>query len=319
MKKVLFLLTSVIVAMGIMCSCTKENEITPEEKQKQEEQQQKQEEEQSKNATLKIALYDETTDKYLSGATATLYNVSDDAMVASIVTNDEGIATFSNLDINKTFYFIMEYGGKKYRSTDNVTIEKGENKIKYTVKTTSLTITVKNSNGNAVSGATVRLYENRLDYSNSKNIIGSSLYTDSKGQVTFYNLSPKTYFFEVINDTQTNEEGTCSKACTEGANLVTTTIKEKVVVVQSGTIVLNNNATGSDAGTYKFVVTNYTTGEKNTYTVSSGYKKTLTGMSLGQYSVYMEQLDGYTFYATDGTQTGNLQNGFTLTFSTNSL
>ena len=196
-------------------------------------------------------------------------------------------------------------------------MKKEDNTIDYTIETTLLTIIVKNSNGNVVSGATVRLYGNESDFSNGKNIIGSSLYTDSKGQVTFYNLSQNsTYYFKVINDTQNNESSTYYKYCSKGTNTVSTTIYEEV---KSGTIVLNNNATGSDGGTYKFVVTNITTGTKTTYNVSSGYKKTLTDMPIGQYSVYMEQLDGYKLYATDGTQTGNLQNGYTLTFSTGSL
>jgi len=317
MKKLIYVLATSILAMGLMIGCSKKDDITPEEKQKQEEQQQKQEEEQSKNATLKISLYDKTTQTYLSGAYTVLYNDSDDAVIAVIVSNEKGIATFSNLDISKTYYFGLEYEGQKYTADDEIILDKGENTINYTVETTILTITVKNANGNAVSGATVRLYGNSSDYSKEKNIIGSSLYTDSKGQVTFYNLSSSsTYYFKVINDTQNNESGTYYKYCSKGANTVSTTIKEEV---KSGTIVLNNNASGSDGGTYKFVVTNITTGTKTTYNVSSGYKKTLTDMPIGQYSVYMEQLDGYKLYATDGTQTGNLQNGYTLTFSTGSL
>lgn len=317
MRKLLYVLTTTILAMGLMMGCSKKDDITPEEKQKQEEQQQKQEEEQSKNATLKISLYDKTTQTYLSGAYTVLYNDSDDAVIAVIVSNEKGIATFSNLDISKTYYFGLEYEGQKYTADDEIILDKGENTINYTVETTILTITVKNANGNAVSGATVRLYGNSSDYSNEKNIIGSSLYTDSKGQVTFYNLSSSsTYYFKVINDTQNNESGTYYKYCSKGTNTVSTTIYEEV---KSGTIVLNNNATGSDGGQYKFVVKNTTTGYSIISYVDSGESLILDELPLGTYTIDAEQLDGYLFSPTKGSSSKTLQNGSYLTFSTSNM
>ncbi|MBR5434817.1 MAG: Ig-like domain-containing protein [Bacteroidales bacterium] len=310
MKKLIYLLATSILAMGLMMGCSKKDDVTPEEKQKQEE-------EQSKNATLKITLYDKTTQTYLSGANTVLYNASDDAMVAVIVSNEKGIATFSNLDISKTYYFGFVYEGQEYEAEDEITVEKGENTINYTVETTILTITVKNSNGNAVSGATVRLYGNFSDYSNEKNIIGSSLYTDSKGQVTFYNLSSgSTYYFKVINDTQNNESSTYYKYCSNGSNTASTTIKEEI---KRGTIVLENNATGSDGGEYKFVVTNTTTGYSIIKYVDSGYSLTLEDLPIGSYTIDAEQIDGYLFKPTKGSSSKVLQNGSYLTFSTSNM
>ena len=317
MKKLLYVLTTTILAMGLMMGCSKKDDVTPEEKQKQEEQQQKQEEEQSKNATLKISLYDKTTQTYLSGANTILYNASDDAVIGLIVSNEKGIATFSNLDISKTYYCGIEYEGQEYESASKITLKKEDNTIDYTIETTLLTIIVKNSNGNVVSGATVRLYGNESDFSNGKNIIGSSLYTDSKGQVTFYNLSQNsTYYFKVINDTQNNESSTYYKYCSKGTNTVSTTIYEEV---KSGTIVLNNNATGSDGGQYKFVVKNTTTGYSIISYVDSGESLILDELPLGTYTIDAEQLDGYLFSPTKGSSSKTLQNGSYLTFSTSNM
>ena len=317
MKKLIYVLATSILAMGLMMGCSKKDDVTPEEKQKQEEQQQKQEEEQSKNATLKISLYDKTTQTYLSGANTILYNASDDAVIGLIVSNEKGIATFSNLDISKTYYCGIEYEGQEYESASKITLKKGDNTIDYTIETTLLTIIVKNSNGNVVSGATVRLYGNESDFSNGKNIIGSSLYTDSKGQVTFYNISQNsTYYFKVINDTQNNESSTYYKYCSKGTNTVSTTIYEEV---KSGTIVLNNNATGSDGGQYKFVVKNTTTGYSIISYVDSGESLILDELPLGTYTIDAEQLDGYLFSPTKGSSSKTLQNGSYLTFSTSNM
>lgn len=306
-----------IVAMGVMIGCSKDDEPTPEEKQKQEEQEKEREEEESKNSSLIITMYDNTTNTNLSGAYTVLYNASDDAVVAIIVANEKGVATFSNLDISKTYYFGCEYNGQEYVSYDEITLDKGENKINYTVTTTSLTITVQSESGSAIPGAYVKLFANVSDYEKGTNMVGGySKSTNSNGQVTFNDLNyATTYYFSVTNDTQTNESGTYYKYCSQGENTVTTTIKED----QTGTIRLNNNASGSDAGTYKFTVKNTSTGFNKTYTLSSGYYQDLTNMPTGNYSVSMEQLDGYTFYATTGTQTGTLQKGYRLTFSTGNL
>ena len=318
MKKLLYLLMTSIVAMGLMVGCSKDDDPTPEEQQKQEEERQQQEEEESKNASLIITLYDNTTKTHLSGANATLYNASDDAVVALVVANDKGIATFSNLDISKSYYLaVINYNGQNYVSEDEITLEKGENNFSFTVTTTMLTITVKSASGSAVSGAYVKLFANASDYEKGTNMVGGySKTTNSNGQVTFNDLSESTtYYFIVTNDTQTNESDTYYKYCSQGENSVTTTIQEE----QKGTIRLNNNATGSDGGTYKFIVKNTTTGFNKTYTLSSGYYQDLTDMPTGNYSVYMEQLDGYSFYATTGTMTGILGKGSMLTFSTSRL
>lgn len=317
MKKVLYFFMVSFVTLGLMVGCSKDDEPTPEEKQKQEEQEKEREHEESKNASLIITMYDNTTKTNLSGAYTVLYNASDDAVVAIIVANEKGVATFSNLDISKTYYFGCEYNGQEYVSYDEITLDKGDNKINYTVTTTSLTITVQSESGSAISGAYVKLFANVTDYEKGTNMVGGySKSTNSNGQVTFNDLNyATTYYFSVTNDTQTNESGTYYKYCSQGENTVTTTIKED----QTGTIRLNNNATGSDGGTYKFTVKNTTTGFNKTYTLSSGYYQDLTNMPIGNYSVSMEQLDGYTFYATTGTLTGTLQKGYRLTFSTGSL
>ena len=76
-----------------------------------------------------------------------------------------------------------------------------------------------------------------------------------------------------------------------------------------------------NAGQYKFIVKNTTTGYSEVKYVSYGNSLTLNDMPLGSYSVYMEQQDGYVFIATNGTMTGalTLQNNYTLIFNTANL
>lgn len=94
---------------------------------------------------------------------------------------------------------------------------------------------------------------------------------------------------------------------------------DTVVVVKEGTIKLENDATGSAKGSYSFTVLNQTTGEiVGEYKLNPGYYQTIT-VSPGTYNVYMKQLDGYTFYATEGDKTKTLRDGYTITFSTSSL
>ena len=82
---------------------------------------------------------------------------------------------------------------------------------------------------------------------------------------------------------------------------------------------MENNATGSDGGTYKFVVKNTTTGYSIISYVDSGESLILDELPLGTYTIDAEQLDGYLFSPTKGSSSKTLQNGSYLTFSTSNM
>lgn len=181
----------------------------------------------------------------------------------------------------------------------------------------NLIIRVDGDNGSLLgfSGATVNLYKSQSDYEKGINCIATAT-TNSSGDATFNVESGKTYYFSVKYGNKTNELDKYYIYCSDKSE---NTQVKTIIAEAVGTIVLNNDATGSDGGQYKFVVTNKTTGYSVTKYVNSGYYLTLEDMPLGSYSVYMEQQDGYTFSATQGTATGTLQNGYKLTISTSSL
>lgn len=82
---------------------------------------------------------------------------------------------------------------------------------------TNLRITVLNSLGNAVEGASVTLYANESDYLKEVNPVQESLITDKKGRVTFTKLSPKSYFVLARKgDLDNNGEGVETAKLIEG-------------------------------------------------------------------------------------------------------
>jgi hypothetical protein len=71
---------------------------------------------------------------------------------------------------------------------------------------TQLNITVRNDLGNTVEGATVRLFENEVDYNKEENVAAEGS-TDEKGVVKFKDLKDIAYFVLVEKDDLNNFGG----------------------------------------------------------------------------------------------------------------
>lgn len=91
---------------------------------------------------------------------------------------------------------------------------------------TKLKVTVINSLGNHVEGATVSIYANKEDYLVSKKAVRTAK-TDKKGRVTFKDLKLIPYFVEAKKGEETNTgEGVVTGKLAEGRiNKVNTVIR----------------------------------------------------------------------------------------------
>lgn len=78
-------------------------------------------------------------------------------------------------------------------STDSITFEQ-----------TSLKIIVKDSNGDPVSSAIVRVFLSNEDAINQVNQVLTTITTDTSGEATFTSLIPNNYFFRVDKGCQNN-------------------------------------------------------------------------------------------------------------------
>lgn len=89
----------------------------------------------------------------------------------------------------------------------------------YQIFKTAMKITVYDDLGNAVEGASVRLFENEEDYKKEKNQVEDTLYTDEKGEAYFKKLKPQPYFLLIEKGDMNNWNGATQ----------TDTLKEKRV------------------------------------------------------------------------------------------
>ncbi|GAB1444470.1 MAG: carboxypeptidase regulatory-like domain-containing protein [Cyclobacteriaceae bacterium] len=71
---------------------------------------------------------------------------------------------------------------------------------------TSLTLTVRDDLGNAIEGATVKIYETEADYLAETNVVIEDV-TDKKGVVKFKKLEPKSYYVIARKDDMDNAGG----------------------------------------------------------------------------------------------------------------
>lgn len=156
----------------------------------------------------------------------------------------------------------------------------------------SLVITVRDGNSHKVcSSAIVQLYDSNYDRINRTNCIKQG-YTGTGGDIKFADILPnKTYYIHVLwKGKQNSFKEELSIYCTEGVNTMTCS-------VYTCSLQFRNNTSSS----YKFVVSNQTTGSVFTRFVSKNSTITVDNCEIGIYSVDYEQQDGYLFYPTKGT------------------
>ena len=165
---------------------------------------------------------------------------------------------------------------------------------------TALQITITDGLGNVVTGASVTLYGSQTDWTNNTNPIGSAT-SDSKGVVTFTNLSSTTYYWLAQDGCENNIHGSATNQTPLTANATTT-----ITTVLAGT------------GTLKFVNTSanpYHVYVNGTYIgdVAGGETAISANDVLGSYTIRVLQISGYAVTPTDESFTGTLSCGSTLT------
>ena len=82
---------------------------------------------------------------------------------------------------------------------------------------TSIKFTIRDTLGNLVEGASVRLYATLEDYQNEENVLNEEAITNAKGEVIIRELESKAYFVWVEKD-EMNNMGMANQTDTLQAN-----------------------------------------------------------------------------------------------------
>jgi hypothetical protein len=166
---------------------------------------------------------------------------------------------------------------------------------------TTLELTIKDNLGNAVSGATVKLYTSVTDFGEQKNQFGETHFTDASGKVTITGISNLQYYWFVEKDCKNNFTG----GVTSESNLLSNkTNAFNVIINSTGILKFSNNS----ANPYKIFINGTELGQIDGNTTTS-----LPYVPTGSYSIRVLQVSGYAVYPTDKTYTGTLDCGSTLT------
>ncbi len=168
--------------------------------------------------------------------------------------------------------------------------------------TTALQLTMTDSIGNKIAGATVALYSSSADWASRTNAVATAN-TDAGGIVTFDSLSAIPYFWYASMDCRNNSTGIYTTNVPLIANKTTTIT---TVLYEKGKIQLVNNS----ADPYQIYINGILVLTQNGH-VSSG----IDNMPVGSYSVRVLQVSGYTTSPTDKTYTGSITCGSTLTIT----
>lgn len=165
---------------------------------------------------------------------------------------------------------------------------------------TSLQITVINSVGNPVIGASVTLYSSQTDLLNNTNALGSST-SDSKGMVTFSNLSAIQYYWLAQDGCENNVNSSVTSQTPLTAN-----INNTVTSTLSGTGTLK--FVNTSANPYHVYVNGVLSGD-----ISGGQSGDEYYAPIGNYTIRVVQISGYAVTPTDESFTGTLSCGSSLT------
>jgi hypothetical protein len=105
---------------------------------------------------------------------------------------------------------------------------------------TTLALNIKDSIGNAVSGATVKLYTSKSDLRMQKNQVGETLIADAEGKVKVSGINNLKYYWFVEMGCQNNSNGMLTSA----SDLVSNTDNSFDVAIQpTGTLAFANRST----------------------------------------------------------------------------
>lgn len=227
--------------------------------------------------------------------------------------------TFTNTSTNATSYS-WDFGDgntstsfnptNRYTSGGSYTVKLtatgkgGTNTVSLTInilRPTALQINVRDGLGNAVSGATVKLYGTLSDWTNETNQLLTTQTTNASGVVVFTPLSPQNYYWKIVNGCQNNLYGSIATTNALAAN--NTTIVTSVLSA-TGTLVLNNNSSNP-----------YDVYQNGTLLIASmpgGTSRSFV-VPTGQYNIRVIQKSGFVLTPTDKAYTGNVNCGGSLT------
>lgn len=164
---------------------------------------------------------------------------------------------------------------------------------------TQFRLTVNDNLGNAVSGATVRLYASQSDFTNDLNRVSVKT-TDASGIVTFTGLSAIKYYWFAEKGCTNNIFGSVATASPITANNTTTIT---TVLGSTGALRFVNTS----ANPYRVYINGTAYAEMN-----GGTTKIVDYAVTGSYTIRVLQLSGYAVTPTDLTYTGTLTCGATL-------
>lgn len=197
--------------------------------------------------------------------------------------------------------FVVLFSCKKEEKEDTNPSKKVKTEEEVKVPT-HLNIAVKNELGNTVSGATVTLYLNKMDYQNKANPVKSAI-TNEDGIALLAFLEPLAYYIYVEEGCQNNTYG--GVALQNEINYGTTTYS--TIIVQS-------------MGAINFV--NFS---KNLYSIyldgdylidlKGGGSYEIDKQLVGNHSIRIVQQTGYIFSPTDETYTVKVTCGTSSSFS----
>jgi hypothetical protein len=169
----------------------------------------------------------------------------------------------------------------------------------------SLELTVRDNLGNAVSGATLKLFKSENDLINFTNQVGSTKTTDGSGKIKIENLEEIKYYFFAEKDCYNNYRG--------GNYLVDPLKKNQnttadIVISKTGTLKVMNNS----AHPYKI----YINGAEETQIPAGNYYEKKY-MAIGSYVIRYVQVSGFTSTPIDADNSGTLDCGGTFTTTIN--
>lgn len=166
---------------------------------------------------------------------------------------------------------------------------------------TELEITVLDVRTNVVAGAQVKLFATLIDWQNGTNQVGSTLTSNSSGVVTFTNLQPSKYYWDISKSCQNNYNTTYTTTSSLTANTVNSVNSQ---IISTGTLVFKNTSPNP----YK-VELNGNTLYSN---MNGGTSNTRYYAPTGDYTIKVTQLSGYLISPTVKSYTGTLSCGSTL-------
>lgn len=165
----------------------------------------------------------------------------------------------------------------------------------------SLELFLKDNLGNAVTGASVKLYASQTDWANKTNQVGPTQFSDVSGKTKFTGLSSIKYYWFAEKDCQNNVNDSISTNTPLSSDA---TNNANVILESTGTLKFNNTS----ASPYRIFINGTAV-----FDMPGGTIKYKYSAPTGSYSLRVLQLSGYLVTADDQTFPVTLNCGDTAT------